>query len=425
MKYASYHSLQYTSDLSGICSVLYELGGLIVMHDSSGCNSTFATHDEPRWYDTDSLIFISGLQEDDAVLGNDEKYIADVCEAAEEKHPKFIAVFGSPVALMTGTDFKGIARIIEDRTGIPTFGFKTTGMHPYIAGAQQALCAIAERFCPPDVSGGTGAAPSGTHGLRVNLLGVTPLDFSVVGNVEALRSFLSDNGFEEVSCWCMGSDLPQISRAGTADVNLVVSSMAIPAAKLLQEKYGTPYVVGSPMGTAGAARIAALLRTAAAEHVPDTLGEQYNVFKPNASFCVEEVERQHQITDNIDSLSDISSDILIIAEPVRALSLRWLLGTVYDAQPLKIRVVCPTENAFGLLLSDDLLSNTEDDIERMINASKLCIADPVYGNLLHTDSNTKLIRFPEETYSGRLYRSEIPVFIGPAFDRWLKKNLII
>ena len=50
----------YTADVSGVCSALYELGGMTVMHDPSGCNSTYNTHDEIRWYDQDSLIFISG-----------------------------------------------------------------------------------------------------------------------------------------------------------------------------------------------------------------------------------------------------------------------------------------------------------------------------------------------------------------------------
>ena len=43
----------YTSDVSGVCSALYELGGMVVMHDPSGCNSTYNTHDEIRWYDQD------------------------------------------------------------------------------------------------------------------------------------------------------------------------------------------------------------------------------------------------------------------------------------------------------------------------------------------------------------------------------------
>ena len=63
----------YTADVSGVCSALYELGGMTVMHDPSGCNSTYNTHDEIRWYDQDSLIFISGLTDIDAIMGNDEK----------------------------------------------------------------------------------------------------------------------------------------------------------------------------------------------------------------------------------------------------------------------------------------------------------------------------------------------------------------
>ena len=47
----------YTADVSGVCSMLYELGGMTVLHDPSGCNSTYTTHDEPRWYDTNSLMF--------------------------------------------------------------------------------------------------------------------------------------------------------------------------------------------------------------------------------------------------------------------------------------------------------------------------------------------------------------------------------
>ena len=89
----------YTADVSGVCSALYELGGMTVMHDPSGCNSTYNTHDEIRWYDQDSMIYISGLTEIDAVMGNDEKLICDIEIAAEELKPKFIALAGSPIPL--------------------------------------------------------------------------------------------------------------------------------------------------------------------------------------------------------------------------------------------------------------------------------------------------------------------------------------
>ena len=65
MKQTSRIISTYSADTFGVCSALFELGGMTVMHDASGCNSTYTTHDEPRWYDMDSMVYISGLSEMD------------------------------------------------------------------------------------------------------------------------------------------------------------------------------------------------------------------------------------------------------------------------------------------------------------------------------------------------------------------------
>lgn len=80
----------YSADTFGVCSALYELGGMVVIHDPSGCNSTYTTHDEPRWFSKPSQIFVSALTEQDAILGNDAKLIADIEAAAKELQPRFI-----------------------------------------------------------------------------------------------------------------------------------------------------------------------------------------------------------------------------------------------------------------------------------------------------------------------------------------------
>ena len=82
----------YSADTFGVCSALFELGGMVIMHDASGCNSTYTTHDEPRWYDMDSMVYISGLSEMEAIMGDDEKLIGDIVDAANNLHPKFIAI---------------------------------------------------------------------------------------------------------------------------------------------------------------------------------------------------------------------------------------------------------------------------------------------------------------------------------------------
>ena len=193
----------YTADVSGVCSALYELGGMTVMHDPSGCNSTYNTHDEIRWYDQDSLIFISGLTEIDAIMGNDRKFIDDIEYAARELHPKFIALAGSPIPFMNGTDFPAIARVIETETGIPAFSVPTNGMNDYVYGAGIALEEIAKRFVrEPDRQ--ENRDPSSR---TVNLLGVTPLDFGPQKNVETLKENLQKYGWQVMSVWAMGDDL--------------------------------------------------------------------------------------------------------------------------------------------------------------------------------------------------------------------------
>ena len=134
----------YTADVSGVCSALYEMGGMVIMHDASGCNSTYNTHDEPRWYDMPSMVYVSGLSELEAVMGDDDKLLRDVERAAKELHPRFVAIAGTPIPMMMGTDFKGIARLLERRLGIPVFGFATNGTHSYVSGVGMALAQAAK-----------------------------------------------------------------------------------------------------------------------------------------------------------------------------------------------------------------------------------------------------------------------------------------
>ena len=113
----------YTADVSGVCSAMYELGGMSVLHDPSGCNSTYSTHDEPRWFDSDSLMFVSGLDEITAVMGDDSVLIRDVVQAAADLHPRFITLCGASIPHIIAFDYRGVAYLIEKECGVPVLGF--------------------------------------------------------------------------------------------------------------------------------------------------------------------------------------------------------------------------------------------------------------------------------------------------------------
>lgn len=359
----------YSADTFGVCSALFELGGMVIMHDASGCNSTYTTHDEPRWYDMDSMVYISGLSEMEAIMGDDEKLIGDIVDAANNLHPKFIAIVGTPIPTMTGFDFTAVAELVEDRTGIPTFGFDTTGMNTYVQGAAKAFEGIARRFVKRDVEK--------TVHLSANILGLTPLDFSVNGSDASMVKFLENAGFEVISKWAMGSTLEELTEAGRASVNLVVSATGLGVAKVLRELFGTPYVVGTPIGAAFQEELKhALLNTA----------------KGGSS--------------DLEWSSLPNSEIAVIGEGVTSLSLAQAIELEYG---IGVKVLCATECERVLLRNKDVLTFDEEDVMEALSGMKMVIADPLYQPICPKDA--KFMSLPAESFSGRIYRNEIPNLI--------------
>lgn len=364
----------YTADVSGVCSALYELGGMTVMHDPSGCNSTYNTHDEIRWYDQDSLIFISGLTEIDAIMGNDRKFIDDIEHAARELHPKFIALAGSPIPFMNGTDFPAIARVIETETGIPTFSVPTNGMNDYIYGAGIALEQIARRFVKePD------RQKKDRFPVRsVNLLGVTPLDFGPQENVERLKENLKKYGWNVLSTWAMGDDLETLQKAGEATVSLVVSAVGLLAAEVLRETYKIPYVIGTPNQWL-AEDISNALETAITRYAAVTQQSDPAVF-----YLKNRMQQEAEIT--------------LIGEPVTMGSLAAGIEKKYGHSA---RVFCPLKGCETLFGKKDKAVFGEEAMEEALKDARIIVADPLYRPVCPKDSI--FYELPHVAFSGRIY----------------------
>ncbi len=365
----------YSADTFGVCSALYELGGLCVMHDASGCNSTYNTHDEPRWYDFDSMVYISGISEMEAIMGDDQKFIDDIIYTAKELNPKFIALAGTPIPTMIGTDFKAIANIVENETKIPTFGFNTTGMNSYVSGAYKAFEALSKRFLKRNDK------ESRAEKSRVNILGATPLDFSINNSIKSTVDLLKENDFDVISTWAMGSTLEDIKNSVNADVNLVISYSGMGAAKYMYEKFNIPYIVGTPFGKEFAKKIVADLKEAI-------------ITKENKiSYINRKIDKNPQIT--------------IVGESIMSESLAYAISTEKNKT---VNVISTLETDKNLLLEGDKLKIYEDDIEKELKNSKIIIADPLYRPICPLDSN--FISLPHEGFSGRIYRDEIPNLIN-------------
>ncbi len=459
----------YSSDEFGICSALYELGGMVVMHDASGCNSTYTTHDEPRWYDMDSMIFISAISEAEAIMGDDDKFINDLIETAGELHPKFIALVGAPIPYMIGTDLDAIARIVSEKTGLPCFAFAANGMHDYTRGVSMAMERIVREFAeetgsstrqfarPVDkvlaksktvekVSADTDLQSKKISRITVNILGATPLDFSLNGSVDSMKKWVTVHGMEMGLCLSMGCTLEDIQKAGDAQVNLVISAGGFAAAKYLRGRFGTPYVVGVPIGEAFSEYLAEVARMASCSVEDEVSYLQNDVLKQGRGMSIEnkslssylsgsdvckmadvinitdEAENDSQTLHSLSNRDSVLNEIktcgknkccAIIGEAVYSASLAAAIAMEYG---IRAEVLCPLDVGQELLRPEDHCAPEEDDLICLLKNYDAVIADPLYRPMLRGEKQ-KFYPLPHEAFSGRIYDGVNPNLIAMRLDK--------
>lgn len=367
---------RYTADISGVCSALYELGGLTVMHDAGGYGSLYATHDEPRWYDSKSLIFVSGLTETQAILGDDQQLLKDTIQAAQRLKPKFISLTGSPIPMVIGTDFQALALEVQTATGIPTLGFDTDGMHDYITGISEALYSVATRFC-------TEAYPKNSQ-PTVNILGATPLDFSINGTVTSLQQTLTDQGFKVQATWAMTNSLADLQQSSRAHVNLVISVGGLKLARRFQAKFHQPYIVGIPYGDAQSSTIAKYLKAAM------TTGQSQWVYNFKED-----------------------PDLMIVGEQVTATS---LASAIFAATGQGSTIITPVTYDDQIPELPFQAIHDEDSLGAYLAPAQTIIADPLYRPICPPDAN--FIALPHEAFSGRIFHKAMPNLVTN-FDTFL------
>lgn len=209
----------FAPDDSGAVAMLYEAGGLIIIIDAGGCTGNVCGFDEPRWEKTRSAIFSAGLRDMDAILGRDDLLIAKIKKIIQDVKTSFIALVGTPVPAVIGTDYKGLARLLEKEVDIPVLPIPTTGVGLYDQGIEKALTALVKRF-----------ASNKSTSKSIGVLGFTPLDYTCSKNP----------AYNYYDC------VEEVASCGSLMKNYVASMAGLKAARYLEKHYGIPYEIGYP-----------------------------------------------------------------------------------------------------------------------------------------------------------------------------------
>lgn len=367
----------FAPDYSGAASALFDMGGLTVIHDASGCTGNYTGFDEPRWFGSESAVFCSGLRHMDAVLGNDQKLIKQIVKASESLDPKFIAVLGSPVPMVVGTDYKGIASEIEALTGIPSIGIDTKGLAYYGKGIREAGLAVMKKFIVHNAA----KIPR-----SVNLLGVTPLDFYINSNRDDFVRLFEDNGMKVAACYFMGMSIEDLQVSVSASLNVAVSQSGIGIAKYMERRFGIPYITGTPIGDGKN-----LL-----EKAESALEGRTAPFEP---------ETEHAST-------------LIAGEQIISNSIREYLQRNLGYGPVCVASLYDTEP--GEQAAGDVTVRDEHQLREMLNSGKYrtVIADPMVKQLIRRE-DVSFYPFAHAALSSKLHWEESKRMVGGDMEDWL------
>lgn len=228
----------FAPDQSGAVSVLYDLGGIIVICDAGGCTGNICGFDEPRWFETRSAVFSAGLRDMDAILGRDDKLVEKLAMAADAINASFAAIIGTPVPATIGTDYRALKRLAEKKIDLPIITVETTGMNLYDFGAERAMEAIFKTFATEQMETVPG---------YIGVLGASPLDLAGSHPERKLKEKLLQEGASQVVIYGMGATLEDIKKAASAEKNLVVSPAGLRTAEYLKKTFDTEYEIRCPL----------------------------------------------------------------------------------------------------------------------------------------------------------------------------------
>ncbi|MGI6118511.1 MAG: nitrogenase component 1 [Bilifractor sp.] len=240
-------------DISGAVSVLFDAGGLIVIMDAGGCTGNACGFDEPRWFSKKSAIFSAGLRDLDAILGRDRLMLDKAGEVLDRMQANFLALIGTPVPSVIGTDFQGLRRDAEKRFGIPAIAIDTNGMDLYDRGEEKAyrevIRLIGRSKAESSERKESRADGSGKGKEIVLVFGCTPLNLAPGDTMETVRQRIREECAgkgdpEVIFCGEHFEDIPKIPRAGRS---FVIAPSGLPPAREIEKRFGIPAETGYPV----------------------------------------------------------------------------------------------------------------------------------------------------------------------------------
>lgn len=218
-------------------SIVLEYGPAGTTHYSMGLYGGLGLRFQNR-------LFTTHMSEDDVVMGDVSRLEEAIVELDKSYAPKVIFVVASSVTAVIGTDIKGVCNYMQREVKARLVAFDQGGFRgDYSVGIREAYKLIVKNLVK---------APEGSVAGTYNLIGASAWRYRMASDVWELENLLSEAlDMRLHTCLCSNTSVEEIASMSEAALNIVIGNEGLAAAKLLQEKYGTPYVYAVPYGYQG------------------------------------------------------------------------------------------------------------------------------------------------------------------------------
>lgn len=363
----------FIPDQSGAVATFFELGGIIVIIDAGGCVGNICGFDEPRYYNSKkSAVFSAALRDLDAILGRDDLLIDKIGDAIKQFDCNFIALVGTPIPAVIGTDYKALEKMCETRYKIPTVSVDTNGLDLYDEGVSKAFYKLFKKFAKEKIE----------INNFIGILGAIPQDLPSLKSSDNLIELIENNGYKTIQ---YDRNFESFKSAKYAKLNIVVSPSGLKTARYLEKTYNIPYIIDYPIS----------------EETKRTFLNSINLaLGVEKSF----INNSLILPSNKDIIENINgTKILIIAQQVIANSLRNILKTSskYDV----------VDVASWFILDDNIKEindsklKEEDDLFTLVDSKKydVVIGDPLLKRAL-PKYNSQFLSISHFAISGSLHQ---------------------
>ncbi|MBN2340011.1 MAG: nitrogenase iron-molybdenum cofactor biosynthesis protein NifE [Deltaproteobacteria bacterium] len=178
------------------------------------------------------LSFSTDLNEHDIIHGAEQKLERSIRELAAKYKPNAAFVYATCIVGIIGDDVDAVCRKMTKELDIPVIpvhseGFKGTKRDGYKAACEALFKLV-----------GT-AEPEAIEPLSINIMG----EFNLAGEAWMIRKYYEKMGINVVSVFTGDGRVNDIKKSHRASLNVVqCSGSMLGLAKMMKEKYGTPFI---------------------------------------------------------------------------------------------------------------------------------------------------------------------------------------